>query len=497
MQKIKKLPWIIFAAWLIAFCSYALLKKSEFIKRPKGPKNILLISLDDCRADHISCYGYDRLTSPFLDQLADQGIKFENAFVNTHGTIPSHTTMLSSLYAETHRVGLFNPGTTSFFWTIPENFPMLQEILQRNGYITLGVSEGKVLNKVGFKRGFTEFYSTEEVSVVDASSDALLRLITKYSNKNKPIFAFLHTLEIHSPYTPPKAYRQLFGNYSGNIQLCESSSLRNYRNDAPKLSAEDLDFLKVMYDRGIRFSDDILKNLFDALDELGFFNNCLVIITADHGEEFGDHGGLMHRSLLYEELIHVPLIITGTDVPPKKVVTQLVSCVDIMPTILGFAGIDAKIPMEGKNLLSQVQTSEDHEEAIFSQYGNCLYSIRTPRWKLMEKMGLPESKTEALLDQPQDNLEGKHVPPKRRANGFTYKKSHKADKALKVELYDLIIDPKEQRNLAAIRPEIVDSLSSKLVKWRKTRIRLGATKKRKIEYDEETLDKLRTLGYVE
>jgi hypothetical protein len=218
-MKYKHILLVAIILTLLFFCSFALLKKCQLIGGVKHPPNILLISLDACRADHLSCYGYHRLTSPFLDELAEMGTRFENAFVNTLTTPPSHATILSSLYTETHQVGFIDPGAKSYFISIPENIVMVQEILKDNGYITLGVSEGKAFEEIGFSRGFTEFFSTEDVSAIDSVADAAIRLLKKYSKEKKAMFVFLHTYEIHTPYMPPKDYMQLFGNFSSNIPL--------------------------------------------------------------------------------------------------------------------------------------------------------------------------------------------------------------------------------------------------------------------------------------
>jgi len=423
-------------------------------RTPDNLPNVLLISLDACRADHLSCYGYSRLTSPFIDTLAEKGIRFENAFVNTHGTPSSHTTIFSSLYQESHSLGLFKPGNEMFFFKIPDNFPMLQEILREKGYVTLGVVGGEWFENIGLSRGFMESEISDRVSAVESVAEKMGRLIKKYSNQGKPIFAFFHTFEIHSPYIPPDDYKTIFGDYTSNF-IPKSNNLKKIVSESSKLSKVDLEFIKAMYDCEIRYTDDVLKNFFEELRQLNFFKNYIAVITSDHGEEFGDHGGLLHRGLLYDELLHVPLIIVGNSVKKGVVDKSLVSSIDIMPTILANSGIKVDIPMEGRNLLSPASISKQNQ-MVFSQFSNLLYSVRTHEWKLIETM-------------------------------FTDK----------LELYNLKSDPRELVNLASKYPDLVDMYKNKLASWRSSRIKLEELNSQSVQYSKEALERLRSLGYID
>lgn len=450
-MKLKFILFLILACICVSFGLWWDKTYQTRIDSSQKKPNILLISLDACRADHLSCYGYYRKTSPFIDELASRGTRFENAFINTLSTPPSHTTMFTSLYQETHCVGKYD----LFSYTLPENITMLQELLQEDGYITIGVTETELFYKMGFDKGFLEFDFTEKLSDIESSTQKLLRLLKKYSDQGKPIFAFFHTYEIHSPYEPPLDYTNLFGNFKSEIKST-GLHLIKYVHAANKLKKSDIDYLEVMYDREIRYTDDTLRNLFAELDNINFFDNYAVIITSDHGEEFGDHGGLLHRGLLYDELLHVPLIIAGNLIPRGKVVKDMVSCVDIMPTILAFAGIETNIPMEGKNLFSRNYRPKNQEVMIFAQRGISRYAARTHEWKYIEY--------------------------------------HQPDK---IELFKLTSDPQEQKNVSNNYPKIRDKFMRLLSEWRDSRLKLDELRTHKIKYTEETLDKLRSLGYLE
>lgn len=420
----------------------------------KRPPNVLLISLDACRARNLSSYGYHRQTSPFLDKIAEKGIRFSHAFVNTHGTTPSHTTILTSLYQETHRVEFHGKANRPSQDKIPPTAIMVQEVLKKNGYVTLSVNGGAQLGRqYGFNRGFVEF--DDDGKGVKTGTEKMVRLIRKYISGDRPIFAFYHTYEVHSPYFPPRKYLKMFGDFQSSFIPSSQNLLKSINSARQDLSDQDLNFLRAEYDAGIRFTDDTLKHMFKDLNELGFFKNYLLIITADHGEEFAEHGGLLHRGLLYDELLHVPLIIAGNDVSKGRVDHRMVSSVDIATTILNYLNIPPPPRMEGKNLLARSTDTKDMQDAVFSQYGRLRYSIRTEKWKLIENM-----------------------------------RTHK------IELYDFEHDPGERTNLVTNKPEEVERLTGRLEKWRKTRKVLERGNERKVKLTDQQLKRLKSLGYV-
>ena len=419
--------------------------------------NVLLISLDTLRADHLSCYGYHRQTSPFLDELASRGVLFENAFVNTHGTPQSHATILSSQYQETHKVmfqflkgGRRASGVPAN--PVPSRVVQLQEILRGHGYLTLGVTGGGYMaENFGFARGFAEFHDDRDG--VQAGTGKLISMVQRHAQDDQPIFAFYHTYEIHMPYTPPEQYRTIFGQFKSKF-VPTYENVKPLKNDASALTKDDLEAVEGMYDGGIRFVDDTLRRMFSALGEIGFLNNYIVVITSDHGEEFGEHGGLEHASTLYDELLRVPLIMAGSAVPAGRVDERMASSIDIVPTILSYAGIEVDIPFEGVDLLAAPRESKD-EQAVVSQFGNLMYAIRTRSWKLIQNMS-PAS----------------------------------------VELYDLRKDPTEQQNVAEAFPDVKRSLEDRLSGWR-DRLKSSAADSGGVKLNQKQVERLRSLGYVE
>jgi arylsulfatase A-like enzyme len=414
--------------------------------------NVLLVSIDALRADHLSCYGYDRQTSPVLDGLAARGTRFSMAFVNTHGTPPSHATLLSSLYQETHRVGI---GSEPMVHTLPTGVEMVQELFSAAGWHTVAVTGGGFMSAdYGFSRGFDVY--VDRAGRVARQAEELAKHIRSVIGSGRPVFAFLHTYQVHSPYAPPKRFRKLFGEYESSIEATSEALLELNSDAGREFSREDFEYLESLYDGEIRFTDEVLGSLLASLDAIGFLDNAIVVVTSDHGEEFGEHGGILHGGKLFEELLRVPLIISGTGIDRGVVDPALVSLVDVAPTLLALAGLEIPDSMEGRNVFNRPAPERWQDQRVYSQYGDALYCVRTPRWKLIHR------------------TDGRNV-----------------------KLFDLHRDPGERRNLRTRYPEVVDALISELEEWRAARPQLDLGSSREVELSQERIEELRSLGYVE
>ena len=420
---------------------------------PSPPPNILLISLDACRADHLGCYGYRLATSPFIDALAARGTRFNRAFANTQGTVPSHATMLTSLYQESHRMFHFRTPAEKRWQKIPPEAVMVQELLRASGYLTLAVTDGGHMARVfGFDRGFDDY--RDGATGVESGTRKLSGLIRAGLGSGRPVFAFYHTYEIHSPYDPPEPERTLFGPYPGRIAADSGILLRFADTALTELTPEDLAFFRGQYDGGIRFTDRVLMGFFAELEAMGFLENAVVVLTADHGEEFGEHGGLLHRGMLYDESIRVPLIAAGTGIPVGRVDGRLASLADIAPTLLARAGAPPARRMRGRDLLAPPPAIAG-EEAVFTQYGPLRYGIRTREWKLIVNADPPLT-----------------------------------------ELYRLRTDPGERTNLAGERPGMVKEFKRRLREWQRAQPVLKGASMPSVELTAEERARLRALGYM-
>jgi arylsulfatase A-like enzyme len=437
-----------------ALCVLAPLIGCGVLDSPDPPPNILLISIDALRADHLGCYGYGRATSPFLDDRAAAGIRYANAFVNTHGTPPSHTTMLSSLYQESHRVGIADTEDGEPGLKVPDAVELVQEVLLRNGWATVGVTGGGFMEeRFGFARGFESF--TDRARNVEQGTAMLVEAAALAIQSGRPVFGFYHTYQVHTPYLPPEGYRGLFGEDDCAVEPVAEALAPIQATAFEHLTQDAFDCLAALYDAEIRYTDDTLRSLFDRLASIGFLDHAVVIVTADHGEEFGDHGGLLHRGSLFDELLHVPLIVWGTGVPRGIVAANLVSTLDLAPTILALAELPPTPIMAGSDLLS-LPAPDPSTERVFAQYGSQLYGIRTHRWKLIVGGGW--------------------------ANPM---------------LFDLEVDPHEMINVAKRHPDVSGELLAELTAWRKRQPRLELAQEPVGELPEQTEQQLRELGYIQ
>jgi arylsulfatase A-like enzyme len=309
-------------------------------KLPSGSEqkaDIVLVSIDTLRADHLSCYGYGRETSPFIDSLAASGVRFEWARSSSPWTLPSHTTMLTGQLPSTHRVvddGLRLNAAT----------PVLPERLGEVGFRTAGFVSTLYVSKIfGFDRGFSHFVDfdlhTEKKNLsgtVDAEHviDAALDWWSDQKD-GEPVFLFLHFYDVHYNYAPPPPYDTLFDRASNKDDRRYSNYFRFKKNP---LSEEEFEHQIAQYDEEIRYVDDQLKRIADAAAASG--RKIRWVITSDHGEEFGERGTWGHAHTLYSEQLRIPLVLSGDGIPKSTVSTGWAASHDLAPTIAAMAGAD-------------------------------------------------------------------------------------------------------------------------------------------------------------
>jgi arylsulfatase A-like enzyme len=463
---------------------------------------VVLISIDALRADRLGCYGHDRPTTPFLDSLAASGERFDRAFVVTHGTTPSHASLLSGQYQETHRVGWVEgaaetagDGGAVAAAGVPAGIPWLPEALRARGWRTLGVTDGgNVGARFGFGRGF-EVYDDRGGGVEKVVRRAL-RQLSDGGDDGRPTFLFLHTYEVHSPYTPPAAWAQRFGSLPSDFVPTSANLLAHVHTAATTLSEADRAAIGAAYDAELAYTDHALGGLFEALGGRRFLERTLVVVTADHGEELGDHGGLLHRDLLYDELLRVPLIVAGPGLGRGETVGALVEEVDLAPSILAYLGLPTPAGMEGRPVFGQGYGA-GNRPAVFAQYGGRRYAVRTPSWKLIANR-VPAGESPARpagIDgdgEPRSADESAGEPA---AGGREPGEPGSTVPRWRYELYDLETDPGEHRDLAAERPDQVERLAEALERWRSRRAP-GAEPGEPVDLDREEIERLKALGYL-
>ncbi len=344
---------IILLLILLAACA----QKEADLSAYKCPDcNVILISIDTFRGDHLTCAGYKKYDVDITKNIcnfASEGILFTNAMAQASSTEPSHASIFTSTIPSHHQA--FNSRNQS----ISNDTITLTEVLQKNNYETAGFTgSGQVSRVYGFNRGFDTYQEHYHPKISDDSKfrDAKFRDVAREGlewirQRNKPFFLFLHTYEIHYPYTPNETYaKQLDPFYNGTLGTNIALDPHEFNKNSSSLSKEDLNHIIAMYDAEIMSADNGVGWLISELKKDNIFNKTIIVLTSDHGEEFGEHGRVaVHAYTLYNELLHVPLILYAPGLKPG-VKTNLVRSIDIAPTLLSMLNITIPKTFEGASL---------------------------------------------------------------------------------------------------------------------------------------------------
>jgi arylsulfatase A-like enzyme len=447
---------------------------SAIAQRPQanGP-NVIVIMVDTLRADHLSCYGYTANRTPAIDALASDGTRFAHAYSQASWTRPSVATILTSLYPSSHKAVHKSD-------VLPDAVVTLPEVLQAAGYRTAGFANNiNVAPLFNFQQGFDEYFFLEPAFFFGATESAAqltlynqLRLIRERylsqvkhvenyyqpgevvtdrglawiaENGDRPFFLFLHYMDPHDPY-----FTHPF-NGEGLARVANPSP-------DPSLAAK----YRSAYDGEITYLDQQLARLFGELKTRGLYDKSLVVLTADHGEEFCEHGGWWHGLTLYDEQIAVPLIVKAPQGGPRAVVNEtMVSSIDIAPTLIAAVGAAAPEAMVGRvlGLGTDAAAPRDHTFAESELEGNVLQAYRTGEWKLIQANA--------------GNPRGLPVQ----------------------QLFDVTRDRGEQHDVATSRGDAVATLAAHLaaVQSHAVAVAVGGSE---TAIDSATEERLRALGYV-
>ena len=325
-------------------------------------ETVVLVSIDSLRADHLGAYGYEPPTSPTIDALARDGVVFERAYSTTSWTLPSHASLLTGLDNVAH--GVVDAGTR-----LPEAIETLAESLSQTGIRTTGFFSGPYLHPTfGMGQGFDTYRDCTSlaaeiaerrlsprdhiVSHQDVTNPTLLEAIGDWLEEapGGRHFVFIHMWDVHYDYVPPERYVELFDpDYGGSLDG------RNFVfNDRirPDMRPRELEHLIALYDGEIRYTDDTLGTLLGLFEEAGLLERAAVIVTADHGEEFFEHGKKGHRNNLFEESVRIPLVLQLPGFsPPRARVDEVVSLVDVYPTVCELFAVACDPRRPGRSLL--------------------------------------------------------------------------------------------------------------------------------------------------
>ena len=313
---------------LLAFLALALgiLPPSE--AAAKG-LNLILLSLDTLRSDRLGCYGYDRPTSPALDALARRGASFQTVVAEASWTLPAHLTLFTGLFPTSH-------GVTLETASLSPDVPLLAEILRERGYRTAAYTDGGlVAGRFGFSRGFEVYDEKQkELRLTLYRGEKFLESL----GEDEPYFLFLHSYEIHCPYHPAEEYAARFRTRPEADHLETEGKCGNTDFNHLPLSEGQARYLSDQYDAGIRAADDALRRFLRFLEARDAFDRTLVVVLSDHGEEFLEHGRIGHEQTLYLESLRVPWLLTAPGLRPR-IVPHPAGLADVMPTLLEMLGV--------------------------------------------------------------------------------------------------------------------------------------------------------------
>lgn len=425
------------------------------------PPNVLFILIDTLRADHMSLYGYDRDTTPFLSQLAERSAVFARARSQAACTYPSVNVILTSRYA--YRFYKLPGGRMS----IPDDLVSMPELFRAAGYTTAAVSASPIVRATpsennpsgGFGRGFDTFDETclwREAACVNARATSALGQL------DEPFFLYLHYMDPHGHYQPPSDWQHKFTRpYHGHDFIAAGNGnpigqMLYDNGPVVEYDERDIEHLRDLYDEEIAYLDSQLKLLFAELEAAGRLANTIVVITADHGEEFLEHGHIGHCRGVWDTLTWVPLLINGPGVEPG-LFTGPVQHVDLLPTLLDQAGIETtRDGMRGRSLRDVMATGPGDS-------GNPFAFSDQSRYRAAD-----DGRFQLILDGVD----------------------------MKFTLFDLDADPLEQQDLWSPENPEGEKLSSALGGWLKATgqwIKLDEA----LAAGRDTEEMLRTLGYLQ
>lgn len=407
--------------------------------------NVLFITVDTLRADHLGVYGYERATSPNIDRLAEEGILFSQAVTQWPQTVGSLTSLMTGTYRYYHDV------TRMWADKLSNQFVLLPEILKNAGYNTIAVTPDVAVAS-NLHQGFdppdkaseaiSENYDAEEITAY------ALSWLKGNADKGK-FFMWLHYADPHTLYEPPDSYDEMYVDdkyYDGSKKLPFILGPQHYFGGiAPNIRLADndvVDYYIAQYDAEIRYMDESVGNLLDTMKTMGIDENTIIIFTADHGESLGDHNYYFGHGLLpYDASSRVPLILKTPDRKSKgKVRNSPVQLIDIMPTVLDVLNIPVNQEVQGKSLIPSILEDRNGiSEYAFSEAGvweNYQHIIRTKKWKLI------------------------HIPNER---------YQRIMRGMPFELYDIENDPNELDNLIEVETQIAEKLKKELFSWLNTR----------------------------
>jgi choline-sulfatase len=446
-----------------------------------GRLNVLLIVIDTARADKFGCYGHEGGLTPRIDTLAAEGVLFENAAAHAPWTLPSTASLLSSLHPQEHGAGGFldlgplaeGAAPVVAFRGLAPEVETVTEAFHDDGWRTGAIVNVDFLDReFGLTQGVDDldaawYESNQQVRSATQTTDLALEWLTERGDE--PFFLLTHYFDAHAVYAPPAEFRSRFAappdRQDPGFVFGTRQHMLLLRAGKLELDPPLIERAERLYEAELAYVDAQVGRLLDGLQRLGIEDDTLVVLTADHGEEFLDHGGFEHGHTLYDELTRVPLVLRlPGHLPPGRAVPGVAALVDVAPTLCELAGIETPSSFVGRSLTDALHGGDLTARPILAHgnfWGQPLVSWRSGRWK--------------LILNPQHPGENEGAEPR-------------------VELYDLDADPAEREDLASREPQRVKLLRAEYEEVRAHLV--NRARGAPVELNEEGRRRLQALGYL-
>ncbi len=442
----------------VVLVAAALIGCSPADRVPSAPHPIIIVDVDTLRADHLGSYGYSRDTSPNIDDFAAQSVFFERAFSQAPNTPPSQASILSGLYPSSHGM-VFDEDR------IPDAVVTLAEALSAHGLLTAGFHDGGYLRDVfGFGQGF-ELYDDNKGGGLEIIGPKAIDWLHEHADED--FLLFIHTYDTHTPYAPKPPFATMFMDgvpeptpgFQPTTDVMEEIRLSKYTDTLLTLPDNDLAYAMALYDGEIRAVDTWFGEFWQAVLKLGLDERATVVFISDHGEEFQEHGSVLHEKL-YATVTHIPLMIRLPGGDFARRIPETVESVDLMPTVLELQGAPIPAGVQGSSLVPLI-----------------LGQATDLRWTAFSESPFFGHRRAVVLGDH-------HLLYTKKTGG--------------VELFNLRADPREQHDLSTDGPDHVLTMTKLLESWEAMVAsqppERSATGK---PLDEETIEQLRELGYVQ
>jgi arylsulfatase A-like enzyme len=372
--------------------------------------NVLLISIDMLRPDHLRAYGYGQDTSPNIDAMAREGVLFANHFASSSWTLPSHAALFTSLPDSLH-------GCTDTDKVLDDSAVTLAERFLAAGYATAGFFSGPYLHPAfGLGQGFEHYEDCASYAAKidgrppsewamdkgvmleshqDVTNERVYGAVKKWldARPSRPFFLFAHFFDVHFDFTPPPPYDKKFDpDYQGWVDGKNFMFSDDYEKNMPP---RDFQHLLALYDGEIAWTDSFIGRLRADLEKAGILDDTVIVITSDHGTEFFEHGDKGHRKTLHDEVIRIPLVVRYPKKLPRGMkIEDLSRGIDVGPTVLELAGFPPPADVLGTSLVPEIQNPGTRVVgrvvSELNSVGRNLRSVRTLKWKLVDKIGASE-----------------------------------------------------------------------------------------------------------